>query len=295
MTRSTLLVILSACFIVLAAIPPLISLFTESPGTAFRFNNVWGIETELYGRGLYRLESTFKAPINRGTDAVVLFLLLPVLLWNTLRLRQTNGGPVLWLQIGLLSCALYYSFLQAVEVVFNELFLIYVAMLSLSLFAFILGIRTVDFSRIRVRMQVPFPHRGTVVFLLFAGGSVGVWLLEIVAAYQMGMLPAHSGAGVTMPTYAIDLAIIGPSVFIAAWELHRRRPLGYLLAIILLTLNAFIGFVVIGQTIFQYKAGILLTPQQFIPFVGVFVILSAFALWLLTRLLRWPATEANHE
>lgn len=144
-------------------------------------------------------------------------------------------------------------------------------------------------------MRWGIPRRGTVVFLLVAGGSVGVWLLEIIAAYQVRMLPAHAGASVTMPTYAIDLAIIGPSVFIAAWELHRCRPLGYLLAIILLTLNAFIGFVVIGQTIFQYQAGILLTPQQFIPFVGVFVMLSAFALWLLTRLLRWPDTEAAHE
>lgn len=286
MTRTTLLLILSACLIVVAAIPPLVSLFGEASGEAFSFRNVWDTPTELSGRGLYRLESTFKAPINRGTDAVVLVLLLPVLLWNTLRLRRARGGSALWLQTGLLSCALYYSLLQAVEVIFNPLFLVYVTMLSLSLFAFIVGLRTVDYSRIQARMQRPFPRRGTVVFLLVAGGSVGVWLLEIITAYQMGMLPAHAGASVTMPTYAIDLAIIGPAVFIAAWELHQRRPLGYLLAIILLTLNAFIGFVVIGQTIFQYRAGILLTPQQFIPFVGVFVALSVVALWLVSRLLR---------
>lgn len=293
MSKPRPLQMVSFSWAVVASVGPMLSLFGPAEGSPLSFTNVWGQTTTLYGQGLYALESTFKAPINQGTDLVVLFGLIPLLLWNSFRLSYRSTGPVLWLQAGLLSCALYQSTLQAFEVVFNELFLLYVVALSLSFFGFLLALGESRIPELQQRLQLPYPRRATIIFLLFVGSSVAVWLLEVTAALREGQLPATAGAAVTMPTYALDLAIIGPAVFLAAWLLYHRSPFGLLLTIILLTLNAFIGWVVIGQTIYQVRADIFLSPEQFVPFVAVFVVLSIIALGLLTRLLRRPPSHSR--
>lgn len=279
---------LSFGWAILASIGPMISLFGPAEGQSLPFINVWGEQTTLTGVGLYAAESPFKASINQGTDAVILFGLIPVLLWNTFRLRYRPDGSPLWLQAGLMACALYYSALQVFEVVFNSLYLVYVGGFSLSFFAFVYSMILSRRDALQQRLTLPYPRTGTLIFLLVAGTSVAVWLLDIATALRQSRLSAQMGPSVTLPTYAIDLALIGPTVFLAAWLLYQRAPLGLLLAVVILTLNAFIGFVVIGQTLFQVKSGIVLSLAQFLPFVAVFVILSSFALVLVVRLLSWP-------
>lgn len=52
-------------------------LFWQEPGEPFDFTSVRGDTVRMFGRGLYRLDTAFKAPINRGTDAAILALAVP--------------------------------------------------------------------------------------------------------------------------------------------------------------------------------------------------------------------------
>ena len=47
--------------------------------------------SSIYGKGLYRYDSSFKAPIFRGTDAVLLFLGIPFFIFS---LIQANRGSL---------------------------------------------------------------------------------------------------------------------------------------------------------------------------------------------------------
>jgi hypothetical protein len=239
----------------------------------------------MFGNGLYEHESYFKAPINKGTDAVILFLIVP--LFAVLTFYYPNGRlRIKLLHAGILSVLLYYSTLQAFELAFNPLYLVYLFMFSSALFAFILSLRQIRLEKIAKAVRPGIPHRLISIFLVLAGLSVFVWLLEIIAALQEGRLPEHVGAGVTLPTYAIDIGLIAPSAFLAAWLVARRKPQGYVLAVILLTLNAAIGLIVLSQTLFQYSYGVILSMEEFIPFVSVFVILSLVAMVLDVMILK---------
>jgi hypothetical protein len=82
-------------------------------------------------------------------------------------------------------------------------------------------------------------------------------------------------------TYVIDLGLIPPACYIAGFLLLRQRPHAYALSFMMLTLLAFIGIVVISQSVFQAAAGIFLTPGQYIGFTGIFTILGIIAIRIL--------------
>lgn len=84
-------------------------------------------------------------------------------------------------------------------------------------------------------------------------------------------------------TYLLDPGLIAPSAFMASYLLFRSRPLGYLLATILMILNALVGVMVIGQTVMQTQAGISLSPGQLIAYVGSLTVMGLFALGLLWK------------
>ena len=67
---------------VLALISAGAGLFWQDGGAPLAFATVHGETVQLDGQGLYSFDWDFKAPIQRGTDAVTLFLCLPLLLYS---------------------------------------------------------------------------------------------------------------------------------------------------------------------------------------------------------------------
>lgn len=80
MNPSRTLIWLSSLVAVLALISSAAGLFWTGGGESFPFTTLHGEQVEIYGRGLYRYDWAFKAPILRGTDAIILFLAIPVLI-----------------------------------------------------------------------------------------------------------------------------------------------------------------------------------------------------------------------
>lgn len=276
--------VLSMFIIVLTVVTTVVGLFCQDGGNFFYLESVYGENIKMFGNGLYSHESFFKAPINKGTDAVTLFLVVPLFLMTVL-LNKRNSLKFRLLYLGLQSYLLYYSTSLAFGAAYNVLFIVYILLFSFCLYAFILGITSIDTSIISDKIMLGLPHKGVAIFMVFAGLSVFVWLIEIISSITSGKPPTSLGINTTEPTFVIDLGIIAPSAFITGFLILKRKPFGYILAPILLTLNALIGVVVIVQSIFQKLYGVNITMGQLVAFVGVFVLMSLIATILNIKLL----------
>jgi len=260
-------------------------LFSQTVGQPFTFTTLHGQTVEIYGQGLYQYDTTFKAPILRGSDAVYLFLCIPLLgiAFTFYRRGSLRGGIFL---TGMLAVFLYNFASMAFGAAYNNMFLAYLLGFSASLFAFILAFTSIDPEALTERISPKLPRRGMAVFIAFAGTSVFVWLVEIIGGLTSGQAPESLASYTTDITAVLDVGVIAPVAFLTSVLLFRRIPLGFLLAPVLLILNASIGVIVIAQTISQALAGITLSIGQYIGFVGSFVILSLIAVWLSIRFFR---------
>jgi hypothetical protein len=285
MQLSKTLIFLSCLVALLGAIYAGAGLFSQDGGSPFSFTTVQGKTVEMYGQGLYRNDSAFKAPILRGTDAVTLFVCVPVLLIACLLYQRGSlrGGLLL---TSMLAYFLYNSASLAFGAAYNNMLLVYIACFSASLFGFITAFASIDLKTLATQTSANFPRKRIAVFLFFAGLSLIVWLLDIISALVAGSVPPNLGPYTTEATYAIDLGIIFPTVYLAGILVWRRKPLGTLLASVLIVVNASIGLVVASQSIMQALDGIILTPAEYAAYVAPFVTLSLIAAWLVILLFR---------
>lgn len=168
----------------------------------------------------------------RGTALVLLVMALPtlVLAMHASR-RPSSRGVVVWL--GALFCLAYNGVLLVFATPFNHLFLLYEAVLGLSLAAILTLLTQVDAPGLRDRLSPAMPRRGIAVYLwVIAGLNTLLWLRAVVP----GMLSAHTptflaGTGLTTnPVYVQDLAFWLPFAGVAAFWLWRGTARGHLLA-----------------------------------------------------------------
>jgi hypothetical protein len=285
MKMSKALLALTILVALLALVQSSAGLFWQTDGSAFSFTNLRGQTIQMSGQGLYRDNPSFNVPIQRGTDAITLFLFIPLLI---VAIILYQGGS---LRGQLLLTAMHASFLYnaaslAFGVTYNQLFLVYLAYFSASLFAFLLAVTSIDLRVLASRISPAAPRRGIAILLFVAGlGLLFAWLPDILAGLPQGW-NAGLASYTTMVTDVLDLGIILPAVFLAGILLLRRSPLGYLLASILTTMLILIGAVITAQTIAQSLAGIHLGMGEFIGKGGSFMLLSLIGIWLMLRFFR---------
>jgi hypothetical protein len=260
-----------------------IGLFWSGGPGPVSFTTFRGQTTTTYGKGVYSNESLLIGAGLRGTDGVTLFVCIPLLVVATFLYRRSSFRGS-FLLAGMLSYFLYNSASLALGAAYSPLFLLYVAYFSASLFAFNSAAASVDLAGLEARVSPRLPGRGIAVFLFISGSVLAaVWLFDLISS---GTLPTTLADYTRMMTYVLDLGIIAPAVFLSAVLVLRRSGRGYLLAFVLLVLESLIGFVVIAQTIARLHAGVPLAPAQLAIFAVSFVVLSGFAVWCATALLR---------
>jgi hypothetical protein len=283
MKISKTLIWLSTLVAVLAIIYASVGLFSQGGDGPYTFTTLHGSKTEMYGLGIYRNDSAFKAPILRGTDAVTLFVCVPALLIGIVFYKRGSLRGGLFLT-SMLAYFLYNSASLGFGAAYNELLLVYIASFSASLFAFILACTSIDLDMLAERTTKKFPRRGVAIFLFFAGLSLLVWIMDIVGALVGGTFPVNLGPYTTEATYVIDLGVILPTAYLAGILVLRRKPLGTLLASVLITVNVSIGLVVASQSIMQALDGIILLLAEYAAYVAPFVTLSVIAIWIVVLL-----------
>jgi hypothetical protein len=285
MKKSNTLTVLTLLVAIFAIAYTSIGLFSKGGPGPRQFTTLHAQTVEIYGRGIYRNDTSLRATTFRGTDAVTLFICVPALLMALLWYRRGSlrGGLLL---TSMLAYFLYNSTSLAFAAAYNDILLIYIASLSLSFFALVTSFQFMDLNTLQERTSPRLPRIWIAVFLFIAGVSLLVWLMDIVGSLLSHSMPVTVGPYTTEVTYILDLGILLPTIYLAGILVLRRNPWGTLLASILITVNVTIGLVVASQSIVQALDGIILTSAQYAAYVAPFVILSLIATGLLIAIHR---------
>jgi hypothetical protein len=260
-------------------------LFIREGGTPFQFTTLHGQTVQIFGQGLYQKDTLFMGAGFKGQDAVALFLGVPLLLIATV-LYQRGSLTGLLVLTGTLGYFLYLYASMALGAAYNPLFLVYILIFSACIFAFIQVFYASYLAVTANGIPEDLLRRSLTIFMGVAGCvTLVVWCAPLIAALVNGNPPERMDSYTTMVTYVLDLAIIVPATFLSATYVHRRHPLGYVIAMPLLTLIILLAPQITLSTIIQKSAGVPLTPGEMIGPVAGFVVLGLIAAWLLFSLL----------
>ncbi len=168
----------------------------------------------------------------RGTALVVLFIAVPALavaMWFAA--RGSARAQMVWL--GAVGYILYNSVLFLFMTPFNNLFLVYVAMMSLAIWSVATVIRRVGVESFRERFSPKLPVRAIAIYLLaITALNFLAWMRGVVPGVLSSSSPSFLD-GTGMPTSALyvqDLAFWLPLMAVSAVWLWRRQAWGYVIA-----------------------------------------------------------------
>ena len=278
MKRSTPLFWLSLPIVVLALVAASAGLFWQGGSGPFTFTTLRGEQVEIYGQGLYQYDTPIVALGFKMADAVTLSLAIPLLVLALVLYRRGSlrGGILL---AGVLAYFLYNYSSLAFGAAYNNLFLVYVAVMALSLFAFVIALGVFDPVALVTHFLPALPQRAIGLYLIISGAILlMLWLvLSIVPALLRGEAPPEVWSYTTVITFVLDLGIIAPALIVAGALLLRRAPFGYLLSAILLVFTVILGVNLTTGGIAQMLRGVI-TMGQFIGMSASFGVLTLFAL-----------------
>jgi hypothetical protein len=271
---------------ILAAFAAGTGLIYRAEGTISTFTTIRGQTVELYGHGIYRYDTVFAGAGYRGTDLVVLCLGVPVLVILALLYRRGSLKASLLL-IGTLAFFLYVYASMALGAAYNNLFLLYTAVFSLSFIGLVMTFRYSRLPAIPAHVFGSLPRRFP-ASLLFACGlvTVLVWLNPIISSMLSGEPPERLDSYTTLMTYALDLAVITPSTFVAGYLILRRFAFGYLMAFALFGTIIMLAPAIAASTVSQVRAGVEFTTGEMVGPVAGFVVLGVLAVWATLAILR---------
>jgi hypothetical protein len=139
---------------------------------------------------------------------------------------------------------------------FNDLFLLHVAVFSLSIFTLAVGMANLDVADIGRGFRARTPARWISGYLLGVAAVLGgMWSSSALRFAATGKLPetAFPASGLHL-IFTLDLALLVPSLALAAVLLWRRTAWGYLSATALSVYGAAYQVNFILATVFQANA-----------------------------------------
>lgn len=250
-------------------------LFYQTPGQPFAYTNHRGESVMIQGHGLYFYDTVSSAAQEQGNDILTLAVGLPLLMISSwLAFRGSLRGRLLL--TGTLGFFLYTYLSMCMLTSFNQLFLVYVALFALSLYAFILSMMSFDLATLPQHFSERLP-RGWIAALLFLiGGFLSLaWLGKVVPPVLQNVTPTLEN-NTTFVIQAMDLALIVPLAVLSGILLMRRSAWGYLLASVFVMKAITLGLAVSAMSINMTLAG---TPDSLtiiVPFL-VITLLNLFA------------------
>ena len=243
---------------------------------AWSYINQYGDEVKLFGSGIYKDDSYFKAPIFIGSDLCVLFFLVPLFVISVIKdLRASTAKTQLRL-VSIEAISLYYAVSLCIGVKYNRIFVLYVILFSLLFFTLIKRMRDLSANNYSYEMK-----KSDAAFLIFSGISLCVaWWPDIIPTILNGTSLSLIENYTTEPTYVLDLGIISPLCFIALFLLKKNDSFGLVLYAILLQSIIVVAVMMITQSAVQFASGAEIPLPALVSKSLIFVILGLFALAL---------------
>lgn len=249
---------------VLALVAALAGLW-PAEGTPYPLTNFRGEQVTINARGLYTWDTVSSAAQMQANDLVTLVLGLPLLAVSTwLAQRGSLRGRLVL--AGTLGFILYTYITMCFGAAYNPLFLVYVALFSLSLFAFVLVMMSFDLPTLPAHFSEQLPRRWIAGLLFFVGAFLALaWLGRIAATFAPGAVPTLDNV-TSMFIQAMDLGIVVPLCILSAILLLRRRPWGYLLASVAMLKFLTLGSAVSLMGLNMARVGVPTSPVESVIF-----------------------------
>ncbi len=238
----------------------------------------------IFIQGTYSKETANWTAQALGQDIIDLFLVTPFLLFtswfsykdNKFALMLWGGGMVFVIYTFLIYCFALH---------FNYLFALYCFILGLSFYSFLYFLLSQNKQPVTVWFDGDIPAKTTgILFIVTSCLFYFLWLSEIIPSMIINSVPKtvlETGL-FTNPVHVIDLALLLPGAFVVGILLLKKKPLGLLLAPVLLVFFILMS-ITIGTLIIVMKAkGI----EAEYSIAVIFFILAFIYIVLLVRYLK---------
>ncbi|MEJ2600163.1 MAG: hypothetical protein P8Z00_17650 [Anaerolineales bacterium] len=205
------------------------------------------------------------------------------LILAALALRGSLRAYLLWL--GVLTFTVYNYVIYTFSIPFGPLFLLWVAVLGLSLYALIGGVTAVD----RRAVESAFTSRGVITvmawFLIVTAVLFAfLWLSEDVPALLSGSRPASvvDMALPTNPVHILDLGFFLPAVILTGVMLLKKKPFAYSVAPAFIVFLVLTGIPILLTPVVQAARGETAAWGVVVPIGTLTVVLLGLLAWLLS-------------
>ncbi len=255
-------------------------LFYETPGEPYPITSFRGEQVTINGHGLYYYDTVSTAAQMQGNDLIALLVGLPLLVISTcMAFRKSLRGRLLL--TGTMGFFLYTYMSMSMLTAYNALFLVYVALFTMSLYAFILCMLSFDLDELPRHFPEKLP-RGWIAGVLFAVAAFLflAWVGRVVPELLHPETPAALENTTTRVIQAMDLALIVPLAVLSGVLLLRRSSWGYLLASVAILKGLTMSLAVSAMAINMALKGVPDSLGIMIPFLVLTVLNMVTAILL---------------
>jgi hypothetical protein len=267
MQTNRLIIRLAILIIPLALLAAGTGIFFQGTGDSFPFTTLRGETVDIRGHGLYYYDTVISSSQEIGQDVVTLILGIPLLAASMILANRGSLRGRLLLA-GALGYFLYTYASMSFLTAFNTLYLVYVALFSISLFGFILALKGLDPADVARHISDHFPRRRIATYFMIVAVFLALaWLGLVVPPMIRGTPPAGLESAITMVIQSLDLGVIVPTAFITAILLLQKRSWGYTLAAVVLLKILTMGAALIAMIIGQMLANVPVDPVTSVFFV----------------------------
>jgi hypothetical protein len=273
MKHQRLVIGLSMMIAGLAILVSVLGLWGDSGALPREFVTVTGERVIIYGAGIYAHDSLSVVAQGKASDLVTLILAVPALLISVWQCRSGSQKAALAL-VGILGYFLYtyvsYVFLWT----YNPLFLVYVALMSASLFAFVLGLSGLDPDRIKQSFsrRLPVKFIGGLQWVI-GGLLMLLWGSKILTALLNGQAPVGLEHYTTLVIQAMDLGLVVPVALVSGTLVMRRQAWGYLLSSVMLIKGFAMLIAITAMILNMALQQVAIDPIEVIIFVAFDVLM----------------------
>ena len=208
------------------------------------------------------------------------WLILAVLAW-----RGSVRAYLLWL--GVLAFTVYNYVIYTFSIPFGPLFLLWVAVFGLSLYALIGGVTSVDNEAMKTAYTSRRAVKVVAWILIVVGLLFGLlWLSEDIPALLSGTTPQSLiDLGVPAnPVHILDLGFFLPGAITTGVLLLKKRPLAYTLAPSFLVFLLLTGIPILLTPVIQANLGEPADWSILVPIGSLILVLLVLLAWLLTTI-----------
>ncbi|BBF42389.1 hypothetical protein lbkm_1071 [Lachnospiraceae bacterium KM106-2] len=272
--------ILTVISIILAGIVSLIGICSSGMKQYSDVTSVYGETIKLYNKGLYARDSVSMANQAIAQDFITIVVGIPLVLLSLyfINKRKAKG---LFLLTGTMAYILYtytsYSFLM----IYNPLYLAYVAIMAISFYAFVLCIKEILQEGICNCFTEQFPVKTLSRFLWATGFIIGLmWLGRIMPSIVNHTAPFGLEHYSTLGVQSLDLGFIVPACFVSGYLLKKKNQWGYLLSVVIVCKAVTMAAAVSAMAIFMRINGVVVSNAE----MGIFPAIMIICIYFMRRL-----------